>query len=183
MAKRGRPLSVKLSATAIAASLALQFTGNEMTFSANAIDALMRFEDCRAVVYKDSRGLPTAGCGHLVINGEYKIGQQLSEKEIRDLFISDLAPFNRVVNDLTSKAKNGTTQCEHDAMGTFAFNIGTSGFSKSSVLYFHNIGKRDVAAKKFILWNKETINGRKVASKGLTRRRNLEREIYEHCKY
>lgn len=178
MARKGRSssLSVKLSAAAIAAAVAVQVGDRDMSISERGVDALMQYEDCRIVVYRDSAGHPTAGCGHLVTDGEYRVGQKLSESEIRQLFIDDLIPLNDCVN----RGLNGkkTDKPKRDALGIFAFNVGCAGFLRSAVLREHNSGNYRAAAKAFAMWNKERRGGKLVVSNGLTNRRAKEAALY-----
>ena len=59
-------------------------------------------------------------------------------------------------------------------MVSIAFNIGTGGFARSSVLRRHNARDFTGAADAFLLWNKG--GGRVLA--GLVRRRKAERDLY-----
>ena len=56
-------------------------------------------EGRRNVVYKDSKGLPTVGIGHLVTKDEKKQfeGRVLSDVEVDDLFAADLAGKLKVI--------------------------------------------------------------------------------------
>lgn len=60
------------------------------------------------------------------------------------------------------------------AMTSLAYNIGLSGFAKSTVLKAHNRGDTQAAARAFGLWNK--AGGREEP--GLTRRRAEESALY-----
>ena len=60
------------------------------------------------------------------------------------------------------------------AMTSLCYNIGTAGFSRSTVLKAHNRGDYQAAARAFALWNK---SGGKVYA-GLTRRRAKEAALY-----
>lgn len=178
MTRRGRSssLSVKLSAAAIAAAVAIQVGDRGMSISERGVDALMQYEDCRVAVYRDSANNPTAGCGHLVTDGEYRVGQTLSESEIKQLLIDDLVPFNDCVNRGLNWKK--TDQPKFDALEIFALNAGCGGFLRSTVLREHNRGNYRAAAKAFGLWNKESRNGKLVVSKGLVNRRAKEAALY-----
>jgi lysozyme len=59
-------------------------------------------------------------------------------------------------------------------MLSLAYNIGPGAFSGSSVLKRFNQGDMQGAADAFLMWNK---GGGKVL-KGLTRRREAERELF-----
>src|SRR4051812_35361871 len=50
-------------------------------------------------VYKDSRGLPTVGCGHLVVAADkLKVGDKIKEERGKELLKSDLATAENAVN-------------------------------------------------------------------------------------
>ena len=66
------------------------------------------------------------------------------------------------------------TQNQFDAMVLLCYNIGKSGFAKSSVVKNFNAGLVQKAADSFSPWNK--AGG--VVSKGLISRRNKERELF-----
>src|SRR5690606_8536313 len=69
-------------------------------------------------------------------------------------------------------------QNQFDAMVSLSFNIGAGGFKNSSVVRRLKAGDVDGAADAFLLWNKGTVNGKKVAINGLTNRRKAERALF-----
>lgn len=58
------------------------------------------------------------------------------------------------------------------------WNIGITGLRGSSILKAHNRGDFQAAARAFSLWNKATVDGKKKAMPGLTRRRAAEAALY-----
>jgi lysozyme len=74
------------------------------------------------------------------------------------------------------------TQNQFDALVSLCFNIGTGGFSQSSVLRLANAGSTDKVAitAAFGAWNKVTNPNTqlKEVSKGLTVRRGREAALY-----
>lgn len=79
-------------------------------------------------VYKDSRGLPTVGCGHLVVPADkLKVGDKIKEKQAKDLLKSDLATAENAVN---KNIKVPLHQHEYDALVSLTFNTGVHGASK-----------------------------------------------------
>ena len=68
-----------------------------------------------------------------------------------------------------------TTDAQFAAMVSLAYNIGLGAFKRSTVLKRHKKGFYPEAAEAFLLWNK--AGGRVL--KGLTRRREAEKALYE----
>ena len=170
---RRRPLSVTLSAAAIAAAVALSVGDGGMSVSEAGVDSIMQFEDCRVAVYRDIAGYPTAGCGHLVTDGTHRIGQTLTKDQIRDLFVEDLAPTVACVNRGIGDAK--TNQGQFDAFVSLTFNIGCTRFLGSTALKCHKRGDSACAMQGISAWK---YAGGKV-SKGLINRRAAEVKLYE----
>lgn len=79
-------------------------------------------------VYKDSRGLPTVGCGHLVVAADkLKLGKKITETRAKELLKSDLAEAESAVN---RNIKVPMHQQEYDALVSLTFNTGSHGASK-----------------------------------------------------
>jgi lysozyme len=79
-------------------------------------------------VYNDSRGLPTVGCGHLVVAADkLKIGDKIKEARAKELLKRDLATAEKAVN---KHVKVPLHKHEYDALVSLTFNTGTHGASK-----------------------------------------------------
>ena len=79
-------------------------------------------------VYKDSRGLPTVGCGHLVVAADkLKVGDTIKEERAKELLKSDLATAENAVN---KNIKVPLHQFEYDALVSLTFNTGIHGAAK-----------------------------------------------------
>lgn len=79
-------------------------------------------------VYNDSKGLPTVGCGHLVVEADkLKLGKKITEERAKELLKSDLARAESAVN---RNIKVPLHQHEYDALVSLAFNTGGGGASK-----------------------------------------------------
>ena len=149
-----------------------------MKTSKKGREFIQKHEGFRNTVYLDQAGLPTAGTGHLLTAEEkkiYKVGKVVPDAVLDQWWAEDVKKFEDAVNGLVKVSLN---QNEFDALVSLSFNIGKSGFQNSSVLRHLNKGDRASAAKSFAAWNKVTVNGKKVASKGLTRRRKEESELF-----
>jgi len=99
----------------------------------------------------------------------------LTDEQVDALLKKDIEEFVRGVNAVLEVE---VAQCEFDALVSLAFNIGLAGFYRSSVLRKLNEGIEEDLSKYFALWNKITIHGKKVESRGLTRRRHIESMIF-----
>jgi lysozyme len=79
-------------------------------------------------VYKDSKGLPTVGCGHLVVTADnLKVDDKIDNDKAKAFLIADLATAEKAVND---KVEVPLRQSEYDALVSIAFNTGRGGFLK-----------------------------------------------------
>ena len=61
---------------------------------------------------------------------------------------------------------------------SFVFNVGESAFKNSTLLKYLNKGDILKAKDQLLLWNKVTVNKKKIVDKGLANRREKEYEIF-----
>ena len=151
-----------------------------MKISQYGLEHLNQSEGSRSKMYKDSAGYPTIGVGHLLTRAERNSGKiyigvmflrwrsGLSDKQITSLLDQDL---NRFEDSVTRHVKVELTQHQFDALVSFAFNVGTGAFKRSTLLKRVNAEKFSEVPAQFRRWNRA---GGKV-SRGLKNRR--EREI------
>lgn len=120
--------------------------------------------------YLDSGGVWTIGVGHTAAAGPPKPrrGMTVTEESCDRLLAHDLVQYEDAVERAVKVKMN---QNEFDALVSLCFNIGISGFNRSSVVRYLNQNDRKTAADKFRLWNKD--NGRVI--RGLVNRRENER--------
>lgn len=79
-------------------------------------------------VYNDSRGLPTVGCGHLIVAADkLKLGKKITEERAKELLSNDLAEAENAVN---RSVKVPIFQHEYDALVSVTFNTGAHGALK-----------------------------------------------------
>jgi lysozyme len=79
-------------------------------------------------VYKDSKGLPTVGCGHLVVAADkLKVGDKIKLAKAEELLKKDLASAECAVN---KHVKVPLHTYEYDALVSVTFNTGPHGASK-----------------------------------------------------
>jgi lysozyme len=142
-----------------------------MLMSRNGRKLLAQWEGMRNAVYDDAAGLPTIGVGHLLtqdeldsgtieINGqavEYRHG--LSDRQVLDLLARDLVGFEKAVDKAVQVP---LSQNQFDALVSFAFNVGTSAFDKSTLLKVLNQGQYDQVPGQMRRWVKaggKTVDG------------------------
>lgn len=130
----------------------------------------------RLTVYTDTAGYQTIGYGHKLRPGEAELFRHGIDKETAErLLTGDLETAEAAVHRLV---RAPITQQQHDALVSFTFNFGARKLAGSTILRELNGDHPRQAADAFLLWNKERKNGTLVPSKGLTARRQRERDLF-----
>jgi lysozyme len=166
-------------AVVISAIILLLITANIKEVSGKALALIKRFEGERLSSYQDQAGIWTIGWGS-TYNHDLKRKVQkgdIIDKETALRWLKlDAAGFSDNVKKLVKVPIN---QNQLDSLTSFSYNVGNSAFANSTLLRKLNQGasKQEVALE-FAKWNKVTINGEKVVSDGLVRRRKLEAELF-----
>lgn len=140
------------------------------------ITLIKEYEGLKLTAYLCPAGVPTIGYGHTnnLIRADVGV-KTITEGEANRLLMEDLFEF-----------ENGVKVCltvnpsppQLAAMVSLAFNIGLRNFRASTVVKAHNKGDAASAASAFNLWNKATVNGKKVVLPGLVSRRAREAALY-----
>lgn len=145
-----------------------------MKLSANGFKLLGELEGIVLRPYRDSVGIPTIGIGSTYYEDGTKV--KMSDKAITKERAIQLA--KNVVKSFEAQVNKAIlptmVQNQFDAMVLLCYNIGESGFARSSVVRNFNAGNLQKAADSFLLWNKA---GGKVV-RGLVNRRNIERTLF-----
>jgi lysozyme len=145
-----------------------------MKVNADGYALLKKFEGCRLKAYLCPANVWTIGFG----NTFYEDGTKVKEGDvITQQRADELAKFivEQFANSIRSMIQKTLTENQFSACVSLAYNIGTGGFKKSSVLKKLNVNPNDpTIADSFRLWNK----GGGVILKGLVRRREAEIELY-----
>jgi len=166
-------------AVVISAIILLLITANIKEVSGKALALIKRFEGERLSSYQDQAGIWTVGWGS-IYNHDLKRKVQkgdIIDKETALRWLKlDATGFSDNVKKLVKVPIN---QNQLDSLTSFSYNVGNSAFANSTLLRKLNQGasKQEVALE-FAKWNKVTINGEKVVSDGLVRRRKLEAELF-----
>lgn len=132
------------------------------------LQLLKEFEGFRSNAYLCPAGVPTIGFGFTL---GVKLGDKITKAQAEKRLKQELRAYEDAVLKACSIEPN---ENELAAMTCLAWNIGISGFQKSSVINAHNRGDHQAAARAFGLWVKA---GGKVWP-GLTRRRAAEAALY-----
>lgn len=146
-----------------------------MRVSDDGIDFITQHEGVRLEPYRDQAGLPTVGVGHLLTGPSDPFNRPITLDEAKLLLRRDVASVEKAIDRYVTVTLN---QNQHDAIASLVFNIGEGAFRISTLLRKLNDGDFAGAAAEFGKWNKITLNGKKVASKGLTRRRRAEADLF-----
>jgi lysozyme len=152
--------------------------GAKRKSSQNLIRYLKLKEGFEPRVYNDLAGYATIGYGHKLTPEEiadqvFKAGvtPTLAEKLLKQ----DLLPAEKSVNNNVQVPLNKN---QFDALVDFVYNVGSGNFSASTALKDINRKHWPAVAGDLALFNKVTIDGKKVVSKGLVKRRAEEGEIF-----
>lgn len=122
-----------------------------LDFSNDGLAVLKTLEGLRLETYEDAAGIPTIGYGHVIRPGDK---HKLTKLEAAVLLKQDVLRFARSVWSNCEEGGRIPTQPQFDAMVCLAFNIGETGFLRSSILR-RFINHDDAgAASAFLLWNK-----------------------------
>lgn len=140
---------------------------------------IQQWEKCILTPYKDQAGLWTIGWGHLLPKGYVPKGL-FTQEDADELFLLDLGGIGK---DVEECIRTQVTQNQYDALVSLAFNIGTEKLARSTVVNLVNQEKFLDAAEWFAPWNMVTVDGKRVISRGLTKRREAERRIFVEADY
>ena len=129
---------------------------------------IQSYEQCRLEAYLPTPDdVPTIGWGS---TEGVRMGDVWTQEQADEAFWRDVARFEECVN----KAVTVTlTQNAFDACVSLAFNIGCKAFADSTLVRMLN-AREDGAADQFLRWDKQ--DGKRL--RGLTRRREAERELF-----
>lgn len=114
-------------------------------------------EGRRNKAYLDTKGIPTIGVGHT--GPEVYIGLAWTDQQITDAFADDIKWAENAVNKYVTVP---LTQNQFDALVSFVFNIGETGFRRSTALKLLNEKLYDMVPDAMLMWNKpKEIIGRR----------------------
>ena len=132
-----------------------QIEENIMAIAKSTLDFITKEEGARNKAYKDSKGLPTIGVGHLIKPDEqHLLTATLTDQQVADLLKSDLKWCSEAVE---SSVRVPLNQAQFDALYSLCFNIGETNFKKSTVVKRINENDLKGAADAILMWNKPAV--------------------------
>jgi lysozyme len=142
-----------------------------VNISPEGIEFLKQREGLKLSAYLCSGGVWTIGYG---TTKGIKQGMTITEQEAEELFQRDLEKFVSAVRDSIHVR---ISQCQFDALVSFAYNVGVGPFKRSTLLREVNSLRFGAAADEFGRWIYASggLNG------GLVNRRKLEQELFLSC--
>lgn len=142
-----------------------------MNVSPDGVQFIKNFEGLRLEAYKCQSGVWTVGYG--VTGPNIGPTTKITEIEADRLFSDVLEYFEQGVRE---RLKAQVNQNEFDALVSFAYNVGLSAFSSSTLLKLLNSGAtKQIVASEFSRWVKDG-NGKPI--EGLKIRREKEKELF-----
>ena len=144
-----------------------------MKLNENGLALLRAFEGFRAQSYRDVAGVWTIGYGHTGRAGPPEVTPQsrMTEPEARALMKRQAETFAKAVRSMLTRE---LTDDQFSALVSFAFNVGTGAFARSSVLKAVNEGRLDAVPGRLKLW----VKARGRVLPGLVRRRAAEAAMF-----
>ena len=103
------------------------------------------------------------------------MGMKITAEQAEQYLLADVEKFVAAVN---KAIKVPTSQNEFDALVSETYNIGITAMQDSTFIKRHNAGNKVGCAEAMQWWDKITVKGKKVVSKGLANRRRMEAAIY-----
>lgn len=143
------------------------------------------FNQAGELLVKSSEGLKLKA--YLCPAGKWTIGYGHTGPDVfKGLVITQLQAENLFRRDVETRSAvlvrylNGvyTDAEQFSAMLSLMFNIGNENFRTSTVLRRHLLADYKGAADAILMWDKITVDGKKVVSNGLVTRRSAEKALY-----
>lgn len=150
-----------------------------MQLSDEMLSLIKGFEGYRGAPYLDSAGKKTIGFGHLIRVGEKFTN--LSIKEATDLLRKDVERAVKGVNTLLTGEI--PEQHQFDALVCFAFNVGLTNLSHSTLLKLVLQEKYELATQEFKRWCHAIVDGKPLIIEGLLKRRMCEAIVFDTGNY
>lgn len=119
--------------------------------------------------YMDIAGVKTVCAG--ITGPDVVLGKTYSNRECRNLLEKHIKIHAKYVQDSVTYPIAPQTRA---ALISFSYNVGGHAMKNSTAIRLINQGKLEQGCKALGMWNKATVNGKRVIVKGLVNRRNEE---------
>lgn len=156
----------------------------EMRTNQAGLDLIKRFEGTGPMkggkhqAYICPAGYWTIGYGSTFLADGSRVNsgtKAITPAQAEDLLAVTLIGYENAVKKLV---RVGLTSNQFSALVCFVYNVGEANFASSTLLKNLNAGQFGAAAEQFMRWDKARVNGSLVSLKGLTNRRNAERQLF-----
>jgi lysozyme len=146
-----------------------------MKLDENGYKLIQGFEGLSLIPYLCSAKVPTIGYGNTFYPSGKKVTMQDQPINLATAKWMLKETANIFATQVNLLVKTKLTQNQFNALVSFAFNLGVSALSRSTLLKKVNANPQDITiTNEFLKWNKA---GGKVLN-GLTKRRTIEAKIY-----
>jgi GH24 family phage-related lysozyme (muramidase) len=149
------------------------------------VELIKSFEGFRDKLYNDPAGHCTVGYGTLVHTGncdgrgsEQPYAGGVTKEKATELLRQEAEQFQKVINDSVTVQLN---QNQNDALVSFAYNVGSGNFGKSTLLKLLNKGDYASVPGEMKKWTKARVGGQLVDLPGLVKRRAAEAELFQRA--
>ena len=134
-----------------------------------AVPLIERVEGTEYKPYRDVAGVLTVCSG--VTGPDVIPGKTYSKSECRALLAKHVKIHSNYVDKAVTWPISNYTRA---ALISFSYNVGGNGMKNSTAIRLINQGKLEQGCNALAAWNKITVKGKKVISKGLVNRRSEE---------
>lgn len=151
---------------------------NFISVSDKCINLLKQSEGFSSKAYLDANGKYSIGYGSQYYKDGTAVGATDTITQAQAIDLMKLKIEKEFLPSIHRTVKFPVTQGMVDALVDFSYNIGIGAFARSSVVSELNSGRYEVAASKFIEYNKANVNGVKQELPALTNRRTKEKNLF-----
>ena len=144
-----------------------------VTLSATGLILIAMHEGFSSMPYKDTGGVVTNGFGNATINPNQHV---TVPQALDDLKVNTSNTGKKVSQCVTASMKQG----QYDSYVSFAYNVGSNAFCKSTMAKKANAGDRVGSCKEFDKWVYVAGKDCRIKSSncsGIVQRRKAEREL------
>lgn len=147
---------------------------NNLDIGTKGLDLIKSFEGLRLSPYYDTVGVATIGYGTTIYDNGSRV--KITDPSISEERATALLHFGlkSAISAVNNSVTTILTQNQFDALCCFVYNVGSGNFKSSTLLKVINGAVDGDVAAQLLRWNK--AGG--VESKGLTRRRQAEIDLY-----